>query len=315
MTAAEPIQTGQMTPARALRFRLQCALVQGLSALLEVVPPRVLLILADAAARVTFVLWGSRRQIAVENILGAGIRSSVADARTVARQAFRTLALMVVETIIVRRRISRENWQGYVELRAPAEVEALLRQPGQGLIVASAHLGNWEVAALAASMLKPTCASYRPFNNPYLDRVVRARREAEGLRLVARFRGDPMRFVRALVNGEIVALMADQHAVYGERVSVQFFGRPAWATKSVAMLHLTTRVPLLVASAVRVGPLRYALHVQGPVTVERSGDREKDAAALMQALTSEIEAAVRRHPEQYMWAHRRWRIPRVAATS
>jgi lauroyl/myristoyl acyltransferase len=44
------------------------------------------------------------------------------------------------------------------------------------------------------------------------------------------------------------------------------------------------------------------------VTVERTGDRDKDAVALMQALTSEIEAAVRRYPEQYMWGHRRWRV-------
>jgi KDO2-lipid IV(A) lauroyltransferase len=77
------------------------------------------------------------------------------------------------------------------------------------------------------------------------------------------------------------------------------------------MLHLTTRAPLLVACAVRLRPLRYALHIVGPVTVERTGDREKDAAALTQTLTAEIEAVVRRYPEQYMWGHRRWRAPRA----
>jgi KDO2-lipid IV(A) lauroyltransferase len=95
-------------------------------------------------------------------------------------------------------------------------------------------------------------------------------------------------------------------------VAGQFFGRQAWATKSVAMLHLTTRAPVLVACAVRIRPLRYAVHIRGPVTCERTGDREKDAAALTQALTSEIEAVVRRYPEQYMWGHRRWRAPRAA---
>ena len=51
---------------------------------------------------------------------------------------------------------------------------------------------------------------------------------------------------------------------------------------------------------------------QGRMTVERTGDRDRDASALMQALTSEIESAVRRYPEQYMWGHRRWRTPRAA---
>jgi KDO2-lipid IV(A) lauroyltransferase len=312
VTASGTIEAGRATPARILWYRLQYALVWGVSPLLTLVPAPVLLGLADVGARLAFLVWRSRRRIAVENILRAGVSPTPASARAMARAAFRTLALMVVESAIVRRRMTRENWTDFVELQASAEVEALLREPGRGLIVASAHLGNWEVAAQVASLLKPTCAIYRPFNNPYLDRAVRAQREASGLRLVSRFRDDPMRFVRALVDGEIVALMVDQHAVRGGRVAVQFFGRPAWATKSVAMLHLTTRVPVLLASAVRLRPFRYALQIVGPVTVERTGDREKDAAALMQTLTTDIEAAVRRHPEQYMWGHRRWRRPRAA---
>jgi KDO2-lipid IV(A) lauroyltransferase len=303
-----------VTAARTLWYRLECVLVRGLSGALAIVPSPVVLGLADVAARLAFLLWRSRRRIAVENILGARMSPTRAQAQAMALAAFRTLAQMVVETTIVRRRMTRENWSEYVELKAPPDVEAMLRRPGQGLIVASAHLGNWEVAAHVASLFKPTCAIYRPFNNPYLDRAVRAQREAEGLRLVSRFRDDPMRFVRALVGGEIVALMVDQHAVRGGRVAVQFFGRPAWATKSVAMLHLTTRAPLLLACAVRLRPLRYVLHVVGPVTVERTGDRDKDAVALMQALTSEIEAAVRRYPEQYMWGHRRWRAARAATS-
>jgi KDO2-lipid IV(A) lauroyltransferase len=178
--------------------------------------------------------------------------------------------------------------------------------------VASAHLGNWEVAAHAASMLKPVCAIYRPFTNPHLDRAALATRETGDLRLASRLADTPLRFVSALARGEIVALMADQHAVQG-RVAVQFFGRPAWTTKSVAMLHLTTRAPLLVACAIRVSPLRYALHVAGPLTCARTGDREADARALTQTLTSEIEAVVRRYPEQYMWGHRRWRVREPAA--
>jgi KDO2-lipid IV(A) lauroyltransferase len=312
VTAVPAIETGGVPAARALWYRFQCALVRGTSALLALVPVPALLALADGAARLAFLALRSRRRIAVDNILGAGVSATPAEARAMARDSFRTLAMMVVESAIVRRRMTRENWTDYVDLQAPAEVEALLRQPARGLIVASAHLGNWEVAAHVASLFKPTCVIYRPFNNPYLDRAVRAQREADGLRLVSRFRDDPMRFVRALASGEIVALMVDQHAVRGERVAVQFFGRPAWATKSVAMLHLTTRVPLLLACAVRLRPLRYALQITGPVTVARTGDREKDAAALMQALTAEIESVVRRYPDQYMWGHRRWRASRGA---
>jgi KDO2-lipid IV(A) lauroyltransferase len=185
-------------------------------------------------------------------------------------------------------------------------VEALLRRPGQGLIVASAHLGNWEVAARAISMIKPVLVAYRPFNNPHLNEVAREARQGERLRFVSRLEAHPMLFMRALAGGDIVALMIDQHATRG-RIAIRFFDRPAWATKSVAMLSLTTRMPLLVAFAVRTGRIRYEIHASGPIAYARTGDREKDAAAITQAITTEVEKAVRRHPEQYLWGHRRWR--------
>ena len=286
---------------------MQVLVARGVAALVAIAPPFLLVGGAHASASLAFLVWGRRRRIAIENILQAGLTRDPTRARAMALAAFRALAVTVVESMIIRRRMTRENWRQYVQLEASPEVELALQRPGQGLIVASAHLGNWEVAARAASMLKPLCAIYRPFTNPYLDRVVRAQREGEDLRLESRLADSPLRFVRALAHGEIVALMIDQHVVRG-RVAVQFFGRPAWATKSVAMLHLTTRAPLLFACAVRIRPLRYALRVVGPVTCERTGDREKDALALTQALTCEIEAEVRRYPEQYMWGHRRWRV-------
>ena len=83
-----------------------------------------------------------------------------------------------------------------------AEAEALLRRPGQGLIVASAHFGNWEVAGRAVSMIKPLWAIYRPFNNPYLDRAAHAGRTGANLHLISKFDKKPMRLVRVLGRGE-----------------------------------------------------------------------------------------------------------------
>src|SRR5262245_66551664 len=93
--------------------------------------------------------------------------------------AFRTLAVMVAETAIVRRRMTRANWREYVELHAPPEVAEVLAAPGQGLIVASGHIGNWEVADRTGGLVKPTLAVYRPLNNSYLGPAVRGHRGAE----------------------------------------------------------------------------------------------------------------------------------------
>jgi len=295
-----------VSPLRCAWYRIEAVSARGLLLLIAAAPLRVVLGAARLAARATFLLWSRRRRIALENIRRAGVCADETQARALALASFVAFATMVVESIVIRRRLTRDNWATHVRLCLSAETEALLRRPGQGLIVASAHLGNWEVAARAISMVKPLLVAYRPFNNPHLNKIAHDARQGEHLSLVSRLEARPLTFLRALASGDVVALMIDQHATRG-RVAIRFFGRPAWATKSVAMLSLTTRMPLLFAFAVRTGPLRYEIHAARPLQWMRSGDREKDAATITQALTDEVEKAVRGHPEQYLWGHRRWR--------
>ncbi|MFM1768542.1 MAG: hypothetical protein RJA22_1071 [Verrucomicrobiota bacterium] len=280
--------------------------------LVALAPLPLVLALAAGAGHAAFWLWQPRRRIAIDNLLKSGLCPDPSAARRLARASFCSFTRMVAETVVARRRLRADNWSQFVTLRLSPEAERLLREPGRGLIIASGHLGNWEVAARAASLLKPLFVIYRPFKNPHLDRLAHARRSGENLRLVSRLDHEPLKFIHALAAGEAVALMIDQHAAKS-RVSVQFFGRPAWTTKSVAMLHLTTRAPILVAGAVRTGPLRYEIHATGPLPTVRTGDREHDCQVITQAITTEIERLARAHPEQYLWGHRRWKGAEAAA--
>ena len=126
--------------------------------------------------------------------------------------------------------------------------------------------------------------------------------------MVSKYKASPMRFVKILADGEKLALMIDQHvSEKNQRVRVDFFGRPCWSTRSVAMMYLSMYRPLLVACAVRTGTMKFKLIVTGPIEVERSGDRKKDVHSITQEMTNHIEAVARQHPEQYLWGHRRWR--------
>ncbi len=295
-----------MNPLLKLRHLVEFAAAQTLLFVLSVAPLPVVLAIAGFAARVAFFVWRPRRRVAINNLLQAGLCADKHAARRLAFASFRAFTIMIAETVLARRRMHADNWRQFVELKFGPGTERLLREPGRGLLIASAHLGNWEVAARAVSMIKPMCLVYRPFNNPLLDRATHKTRSGEGLRFVSRLDHEPMKFIHALAGGEIVALMIDQHAAKA-RVAVDFFGRPAWTTRSAAMLHLTTRAPLLVACAIRTGPLRYEIHFIGPITAPRTGDREQDVHAITQVLTAEIEKMARRFPEQYMWGHRRWK--------
>jgi KDO2-lipid IV(A) lauroyltransferase len=295
-----------VSPLLKLWYLLQLVVVQTLLVFIGIAPLPMVLAAADLVATLTFNLWRSRRRTAIDNILKAGICVGEEAACRMALASFRAFTVMIAESIVARRRLTAANWSRHVEMRLSPEADALLRDPRKGLLVASAHIGNWEVAAHAVSMVKPITVAFRPFHNPCLERAARKRLTGENLRYVSREEPNPMRFVQSLAKGEIVALMIDQHVARGH-VAVRFFGRPAWTTQILAMLHLTTRAPLLLAFALRTGPLRYEVRTVGPVQGARTGDREKDVLALTQALTDEIENVARAHPEQYMWGHRRWK--------
>jgi len=276
--------------------------------LAAIAPVGFLLALADAVGAAIFTLLPARARVAIDNLLVAGVAPDRTAARRIGRQCFQSFTRMIMETVIARGKITPTNWTDYVTLEAGPEALAMLNNPAQGALVASGHLGNWEVAARAVSMIRPVSVIYRPLGNPHLERYLHGGRGGDNLHFISKYKASPLRFMKLLAGGNWLALMIDQHIrEAGERVSVNFFGRPCWTTRSVAMMHLTTRMPLFVALAVRTGPMKFKVHLQGPIQWRRSGHREQDVLDITQALTNEIETIARRYPGQYLWGHRRWK--------
>lgn len=296
------------SPLKNLWHLVEFGLARLALGIIAVAPVRFTLAFADALGTIIFTLFPGRARIAIHNALAAGVAADRAAAARIGRQCFQSFTRMVAETVIARKRITRDNWAEFVTLEAGPEALAMLHDSRQGAIVASGHLGNWEVAARAVSMVRPVSVIYRPLGNPYLERDLHGGRGGDQLHFISKYKASPLRFVKLLTGGDWLALMIDQHiSEPNQRVRVNFFGRPCWTTRSVAMMHLTTRMPLFVALAARVGPMRFKVHLAGPITWPRSGDRERDVLEITQALTLEIERIARRYPEQYLWGHRRWK--------
>jgi KDO2-lipid IV(A) lauroyltransferase len=111
---------------------------------------------------------------------------------------------------------------------------------------------------------------------------------------------------RALRDGRAIAFLADQGVLGLASTYVPFFGRPAKTPRGPAVFALRLKVPVLFAVALRQPSGLYRFIVE-PVTVEETGDRERDIDAIVAAYTAVLEKWVRRAPEQYFWHHRRWR--------
>lgn len=276
-------------------------------ALMDSLSPRAATRMAVSLGNAWFLLHGSRRRLAVANVLEAGLASDASRARSIARASFGQFAMTIVEAIKLRDLFAGQAWGERVESAIPAETKELLCTPGKGAILMTGHVGSWVVAGYAISRYKIVNGIARPPNNPYTNRIMQERLLFDGLRLMPKHDANPLRLLAVPKRGEVLALLFDQHAV-GQSVSVDFFGRPAATYASAALLHLVGGAPIVFGSCVRTGPLKFRLELSEPLRYPRTGDRDRDVRNVLCDLSGRLEGVVRAYPEQYLWAHRRWRV-------
>ena len=146
----------------------------------------------------------------------------------------------------------------------------------------------------------------RRLDNPYLDRFLAQFRRKTGLKLLDKTIDYPQ-ILAMLAQGEGLGMAGDQDA--GPRgLFVDFFGRPASTFKSIALLALEYRAPILVIGAARVGqPMQYRIYFEDVIQPEEYANQPDATRAITQRYTDALERMVRRHPEQYFWLHRRWK--------
>ncbi|MBQ3811199.1 MAG: hypothetical protein II839_10320 [Kiritimatiellae bacterium] len=299
MAASKAVALLQYVPLR---------LVVGL---LDLLPVRAALAFARGAGALAWALLPGRRRVAVANVKLAGVAKDDADARRIARASFDSFAMLAVESLKASKLITPDTAERYAEFVAPPETFALFRDPGQPIILGSAHVGNWELSGHIASFFKPLVAVARNLDNPYAQRFMKKRNPRRRIEIVAKHSQDRMALLRPLRSGKLLGLICDQHAA-SHGVMVPFFGHPASTVTSPARLALATGVPVVCGFCVRTGPMKFRMEGTAPIWPKPTGDRDADVVALTTEINRRIEDIVRRYPEQYLWSHRRWRKPRAA---
>ena len=108
--------------------------------------------------------------------------------------------------------------------------------------------------------------------------------------------------------GESVGILMDTNMTPPQGVFVDFFGTPACTASGLARVALKTGAAVVPGFLVwEESERRYVLHFGERIALPNSGDPEADILELTQRCTREIEAWVRRYPDQWLWIHRRWK--------
>jgi len=270
--------------------------------LLQALPSGIVDALARGVAACAYAL-GIRRRVTLDNLAHAFPDRSVEERRVLARAAYANMARVVVDALRTLG-ASRAQLLAEVEVDDFGPVERALAA-GKGLVVATAHLGSWEMFGAAMAQRVPLHAVVRPLRGGLNARLVEARERA-GLKLIPA-RGALTGMVAALRKNEVVAMLLDQAIGGKHALFVPFFGRPAATSPALSMAALRTGAPTLVVVALREnGRLRF--RVEGPFAVTDTGDRRRDLRDHTARVTAALERIIREAPEQWLWLHRRWKL-------
>jgi KDO2-lipid IV(A) lauroyltransferase len=273
--------------------------------LVEHTPARIACALAKFIGDLAFFFMPRRRRIAVGNILKAGIADTPRAARRIARASARSIALTVAESFIFPR---YKDANSRIEFEISQAARDAIDASKCGFICYSGHFGNWEIGAQALSRFKPVTGIARPMNNERVQALMDRKQMRADFETIDKHSGRPMDMVRALKRNRVLAILSDQHARGDSAVVIDVFGRPAKTYPTPAVLQQLTGAPIFFTYSLRTGFMRFRVHFSAPIfyTISRE-NKAADIQAATQDLSKRLEEIIRQHPEQYLWAHRRWK--------
>lgn len=221
-------------------------------------------------------------------------RTQIADGvfRSIGRLIHAFACLPQINSQNVGQWIAYDGLENYLEAK----------KQGCGVLVATAHLGNWELSAFThAIMTEPMHVVVRPLDNSRIDAFVEKRRELSGNKIIGKWDA-PRAILRALRANQAVGILIDQNTSLQEGVFVDFFGVPACATTAFARFaHRTGAVVIPGFALWSDKQQRYVLHFYPALPM--TGDVQEDT----QRIHTALESVIREYPDQWFWIHRRWK--------
>ncbi|MGO8800675.1 MAG: lysophospholipid acyltransferase family protein [Roseiarcus sp.] len=289
-----------MNPVKRLRHRIEYIGFLAIAGVIRALP-------LETASRWSGAGWRlvaprlHRHRRALDNLALAFPEKSPAEIRRMALGMWDNLGRTFAEFFHLDEIVNSDR----IQFEGPELFEAV-RARGGAMVACGLHMANWEITSQAALRAGARPAGvYQKITNPLVDSYinsVRAPFYPGGL--MEKSSHTARALLRYAREGGCAAFLADQRE--GRGVDAILFGRPAPSATFPAQIARAAKVPLYVCRAKRINGVHFSLRFE-PVAVPHTADREADVAEATRAIQATFERMIREAPEQWMWAHRRWR--------
>jgi KDO2-lipid IV(A) lauroyltransferase len=226
---------------------------------------------------------------------------------SVARESFRQMFYLGIDLLFTPRLITQRTWARHVRLKNLTQTLRLLIRNETGMLVLTGHYGGFEVVGYTMATLGfPSVSVFRPLDNPYINEYVMGVRERTGQSLLYK-KGATATMDDVLEAKGTLAFIADQDA--GRKgLFVDFFGRPASTYKTIALMAVRRRCPVVIGYGRRLSDkYEFEIGIQRVILPQDWQGQADEVTWITQEFSRELENVIRAVPEQYWWVHRRWK--------
>ncbi len=292
------------------RHRLEYILFAVIVSLVKI-SPLFLIKLNQRLIRYLLIKLGKRHPgIVARNLRIAFPHYTAGEISALTRAIAHHFSSVFIEIITIFAKKQPGKILGKVEILNPEVLEHALDKK-KGVILFSAHLGNWELIPLVLSKRfnQKVNSVAREMNNPLVEKKVKQFREYMGSELIDK-RNAIRTILKRLEQNRIVYLLIDHNTIAREGVFVDFFGKPASTVTSVSQLHLKRAIPIIpIFIHYEYEEKKIVLELLEEIDAAgtSTGNQKEDIVRLTRRCTAIIEEKIRQYPEQWFWFHNRWK--------
>jgi len=279
-----------------LKNSITYTLIKTLSIFFSFIPRKLALLFAQVFGILIYMLYPKRKKVAFKNLRIAFPEKSSEFINNLIKKTYRHYAIIFID-FLRQKKFNIDN------VNLDTKTKDILSK-NKGLILMTAHIGNWEMIIPILNKYKKTTAIVKIQKNSSGDKFISELRNLKNITLLP-MGSSKRRMIRALEEGEILALASDQNAE-GKGTKVLFFGKEASIPKGSAYFYYKTQCPIAIGFCMLNKDYSYTFKLK-MIDLKTNPKNIEDLFIEVNTIYSKLlEEEIKKSPEQYFWFHRKW---------
>src|SRR3989339_61978 len=254
---------------------------------------------------IAFHILKIRREVVIKNLRLAFPKKTNLEIFNIAETTYKNFAMSMIELLSFPK-LRLRDFSKNIEFEGLECLEHSLNNK-EGMVLIAGHFGSWELmGAVVRKKGYPINFLVGKQHNIYVDNLLNFYRKLKNVGII------PLKMalksvIKALKNGEFVAMLSDQDAGRRDGIFINFFGKLASTPKGPAVFALHTDLPVVMGFCIRKPEkIRHKIKF---VTLDfrKSGNNEKDIELFTLKYTQILEGFIKKYPDHWFWFHKRWK--------